>query len=40
MKTSIIREFGLAGLKKGFEKVNYKKNPFSELVRISKALKN
>ena len=26
MKNSIIREFGLVGLKKGFEKINYKKN--------------
>ena len=40
MKNSIIREFGLAGLKKGFEQINYKKNPFSELARISKVLKN
>ena len=40
MKSSIIREFGLAGFKKGFEKINYKKNPFSELARISKFLKN
>ena len=40
MKNSIIREFGLVGLKKGFEKINYKKNPFSELARISKVLKN
>ena len=40
MKNSIIREFGFAGLKKGFEKINYKKNPFSELARISKVLKN
>ena len=40
MKSSIIREFGLVGLKKGFEKINYKKNPFSELARISKVLKN
>ena len=40
MKNSIIREFGLAGLKKGFEKINYKKNPFSEFARISKILKN
>jgi LAO/AO transport system kinase len=40
MKNSIIREFGLAGFKKGFEKINYKKNPFSELARISKVLKS
>ena len=40
MKNSIIREFGLAGFKKGFEKINYKKNPFSELVRIYKDIKN
>ena len=40
MKNSITREFGLAGLKKGFEKNNYKKKPFSELARISKVLKN
>ena len=40
MKNSIIREFGFAGLKKGFEKINYKKNPFSELVRIYKDIKN
>ena len=40
MKNSIIREFGLAGLKKGFEQINYKKNTFSELARISKVLKN
>ena len=40
MKNSITREFGLAGLKKGFEKHNYKKKPFSELSRISKILKN
>ena len=40
MKNSIIREFGFAGLKKGFEKINYKKNPFSELSRIYKDIKN
>tara|TARA_A100001234_G_scaffold121603_1_gene106633 strand:+ start:218 stop:1114 length:897 start_codon:yes stop_codon:yes gene_type:complete len=40
MKNSIIREFGFAGLKKGFEKINYKKNPFSELARIYKDIKN
>ena len=40
MKNSIIREFGLVGFKKGFEKINYKKNPFSELARICKFLKN
>ena len=40
MKNSIIREFGFAGLKKGFEKIKYKKNPFSELSRISKVIKN
>ena len=40
MKNSIIREFGLAGFKKGFEKINYKKNPFSEFARICKFLKN
>ncbi len=39
MKNSIIREFGLVGFKKGFEKISYKKNPFSELARISKVLK-
>ena len=40
MKNSIIREFGLVGFKKGFEKINYKKNPFSELARIYKDIKN
>ena len=40
MKNSIIREFGLEGFKKGFEKINYKKNPFSELARIYKDIKN
>ena len=40
MKSSVIREFGLVGLKKGFKKIIYKKNPFSELARISKVLKN
>ena len=40
MKNSIIREFGFACLKKGFEKINYKKNPFSELARIYKDIKN
>ena len=40
MKSSIIREFGLVGLKKGLKKINYKKNPFAELARISKVLKN
>ena len=38
-KNSIIREFGLAGFEKVFEKITYKKNPFSELARISKVLK-
>ena len=40
MKSSIIREFGLTGLKRGFKEINYKKNPFSELANISKVLKN
>ena len=40
MKNSIIREFGMMGLEKGLKKINYKKNPFLELSRIFKILKN
>jgi len=40
MKNSIIREFGMKGLEKGLKKINYKKNPFLELSRIFKILKN
>ena len=40
MKNCIIREFGMMGLKKGFKKINYKKNPFLELSRIFKILKS
>ena len=40
MKNRIIREFGMMGLEKGFQKINYKKNPFLELSRIFKILKS